>query len=516
MQVADLCNEASLHKNGNGLWEVVGDPTEGALKTLVQKSGLSFDLDSIQKTFPFDSDRKMMSVVTDKNILVKGATEQVLAKSDFILTEEGARPITKQDRKIILDQLHNLAGEALRVLAMAYREDFDSTQITDNEQAEQKLIFVGLVGMIDPAKEGVKEAVMMCHKAGIKINIVTGDFGITAKAIAQKIGLKGDVVLEGKDIWNISDEELTEILTKNREIIFARVKPADKMRIVDLAKKKGEIVAVTGDGVNDAPALKRADIGVAMGVVGTDVSKEAANMVLADDNFASIVRAIKEGRTVYDNLKKFTWFIFSCNIGELVTIFLAIVLMLPSPLSAILILSVNVGTDLFPALALGLEATEPGTMNKKPRTPGVRIMSKSFVGYFVFMGFIIGALVLTSYLITLWQGGWTWGSDLVDGDPLHIKGMSVAFAVLVITQIVNSYNSKSLTTSIFKLKSNYWLHGANLVSLLLVYFIVETSLGQSIMHTTGLEVKEWLLVGALSLLVLVFGESKKLFLNGEK
>lgn len=536
MSTAALCNNASLNKK-EGKWRVLGDPTEGALLTLVEKCGFSLERykNDNERVFEitFDSARKLMTVVVKSNedgkyyVVTKGAPDAVMERSTECLKEGKAANFDQTARDRFHQKNEEMANRALRVLAFAYREltpeeikKFEETEVFEKEETERDLIFLGLVGMIDPPRPEVRDAVKLAKKAHLRVYIITGDHGLTARAIAKQLTIIGDErehkVITGIELNKLKDEELKKDLSnKDLDIIFARVSPEHKLRIVTLLKELGEIVAVTGDGVNDAPALKKADIGIAMGITGTDVSKEASNMVLADDSFSSIISAIKEGRTIYDNLKKFVFYIFSCNIGELITVFLAIALSLPSPLSAILILAINLGTDILPAVALGVDPAEPGLMDKKPRDPKEKIMNKNFVSRFVFIGVVVGLVVMAAYIWSLYRYGWTWGEFLTDEDPIHVKASTVAFALLIIIQMVQAFNARSDRHSVFQLGlfSNKWLLGAIVSSLVLTVIMVEVPFIQGYLHTTSLNPEDWGIIVGSSIIVLVVEEIRKLFVR---
>ena len=374
-QTATLCNNAHHSKRKNR-WGIIGDPTEGALLVATAKNKIKPE--NILKNFkrlqelPFDSERKMMTTI-DRHLKskkvtahLKGAPDQVLKICTHILENGEIIKLTAVKKREILKQNDAMAKQALRVLGFASRELKLGHKQYNKTLIEKKMVFMGLMGMIDPPRPEVYDAVKKAHLAGIKIYVITGDYGATAHAIARKLNIvqtPNVKVITGEDLNKLTERNLLKLLKqKNYELIFARVSPEHKLKIVRALKKQGEIVAMTGDGVNDAPALKRADIGVAMGITGTDVSKEAADMILVDDSFGTIVTAIEEGRTIYQNLKKFVFYIFSCNIGELVTVFTAILLNIPAPLTAVLILAVDLGTDVLPAIALGVDPSEPGIM----------------------------------------------------------------------------------------------------------------------------------------------------------
>lgn len=540
MIAAGICNNAGLVQEDQKTWKVVGDPTEGALLTMVEKSGL--DVELLKKEFeevyeiPFDSTRKRMTVIvkdsrSDKLLaFTKGAPDSVLENCTQVIFNGRVMKIDKDSKQGFLKENEAMAKRALRGLGFAYREitadelnEFQQTKKFTKEQIEKKLIFLGLVGMIDPPRPEVKEAVETAHKAGMRTYIITGDHGLTAEAIGKQLGIinekKKYIILTGEKLNELNDKDLSEHLKdKKLDIIFARVSPEHKLRIVRLLKEAGEIVAVTGDGVNDAPALKRSDIGIAMGITGTDVSKEASNMVLADDSYATIVTAIKEGRTIYDNLKKFVFYIFSSNIGEVLTVFAAILLGLHAPLTAILILCINLGTDVLPAVALGVDPSEPGIMDKPPRSPKARIMNKDFIFRYTYIGIFIGIIVMVVYIWTLYRYGWSWGQPLSDESITFLKGSSIAFVLLVTLQMVNVFNSRSETLSVFKLGlfTNKYLLGAIVLSMLLTIGIVQIPFLQQYLHTTGLDVIDWVIVIASSFIILIVEEIRKTYMRRKK
>lgn len=524
--VSVLCNNATLKQNNND-WEILGDPTEGALLTLAAKTG--FDLSNTRDhnnrlhEIPFDSKRKRMSVIAQNSkskkifAYVKGAPDNILDCCTHIYKDSKKIKLTESIKKELLKQNEKLAQKALRNIGMAIKELPKPQDKYTQEDIEKDLTFIGIVGMIDPARPEVKEAVSLAQKAGIQTYVITGDHGLTAEAIAKQIGMvnssRPHKIITGAELHELSDSQLKQNLQANTDIIFARVDPEHKLRIVSALKELDHIVAVTGDGVNDAPALKKADIGIAMGITGTDVSKEASNMILADDSYSTIVNAIKEGRTIYQNLKKFVFFIFSCNIGELTTIFVAIILGIPAPLTAILILAVDIGTDILPALALGIDPAEKGLMTEPPRNPHKKIMDFKFNTRFIYLGFTIGLVVIGTYIYTLLNYGWTWGQTLAEDDFIHIKGSTMAFTILVLIQMANTFNARSEKKSAFTigLFSNRYLIGAIMISIITVIAFVEVPFFQNWLHTTNLTFNEWLMVAATSLSIFVIEEIRKFF-----
>lgn len=516
LSICKFCTNTTIEEK-NGTWDAVGDPTEAALLTLAMKGEKNIKI-KIQETarlaeFPFDSVRKRMSVIVSsdnkKLVLTKGAPDSILKICTKILIDGKEIDMTEDHRNTIMKKNDAMAAKALRVLAFAQKEIYSAVE--SENQAEEKMVFVGLAGMIDPPRPEVKEAVRLCERAGIRIIIITGDYGQTALAIGKNIGIvKLDTpLISGDELENMSDEKLKKVLSGKGSVIFARIKPEHKLRVVEVLKALGHIVAVTGDGVNDAPALKRADIGVAMGIAGTEVSKEAANMILTDDSFASIVTAVSEGRGIYENLKKFIWFILSCNIGEVLTIFLSIIMFLPSPLSAILILAVNMGTDVLPALALGLEKKESYIMNLPPRNPKKRILHRKFIFRMFSVGLLVSIVVIGVYLWMLMKQGWTIGIFPDESSIMQMKATTAAFAALVLTQLFNALNARSERTSIMKLPVNFHLLGALAISVGLIIGITEIPIFQTLFKTSGLTATEWLVVTLSSSIILIVEELRK-------
>ena len=380
LQSATLASDAHIIREPDGRWDIKGDPTEGALVVAAAKIGL--DKDDLDKQFPrvneipFTSETKRMTTLhtTQQGVIAcsKGALEVILDSCSKQLTDNGETMLDAAGRKAILEAAHRMAGEAMRVLAVASKSN------ATLESAEREMTFLGFVGMIDPPRPEAKAAVQTCENAGIKVVMITGDHPITAQAIARELGiLKAGRVVTGDELEAMTDDEL-EREVQNIEV-YARVSPAHKLRVVTALQKKGQIVAMTGDGVNDAPALKKADIGIAMGITGTDVSKEAAAMTLTDDNFASIVAAVEEGRGIFSNIKKYLMYLLSSNLGEIGLMGVATLAGMPLPLSAVQILYVNLFTDGLPALALAVDPPEKDLMRRKPRNPRTGIFTRPVV-----------------------------------------------------------------------------------------------------------------------------------------
>lgn len=456
-----FCNNASLGK------QEIGDPLELALLKFVGDHGLEVakikKLNRSKFEIPFSSGRKMMSVVNSNIVYTKGAVVEILNKCQ----------ISTQKKNKILKINDGMAKSGLRILALAYKE-LKNNQGFQKENIEKNLNFLVLVALEDPPREGVKTAIDLCHKAKIKVHMITGDYGLTALAIAQEIGLaKGNArVYTGEDLHKMDDQVLKQIL--QNEIVFARVEPGQKLRIVNASQEIGEVVAVTGDGVNDAPALVKADIGISMGKIGTEVAKEAADMILLDDHFSTIVAAIQEGRRIFDNAKKFVFYVFSSNSGELFVALLGIFLGLPAPLIAVQILAIDLGTDVLPSLALGVEKEEPDIMNNPPRAKHERIMNYKMLSRLLFVGLLMAGLALTVFIVCLYQGDWHYGIWIDSNSKLYLTATASTYVVLVFCQVANAFSCRSDKESIFKIGffSNRWLVYAEIVSFILLFGIM--------------------------------------------
>lgn len=505
-----LSNDSRLTDEG---W--VGDPTETALsRWAVENQGLDFNqtLNENKRIaeVPFDSDRKRMSTihqVDNENILyIKGGVDEILSITTQYGLDESVRPITNQDIELIQAKNQEMGEKALRVLAVGYKPV--KGEIKDGDfDLESDIIFLGLVGMIDPARDEVKEAIAQCANAGIRAVMITGDHATTAKAIGEEIKLllPGQKVVTGQELDKMSDDDLFNDV-KNIGV-YARVSPEHKMRIIDAWKKHGEIVAMTGDGVNDAPALKKADIGAAMGVVGTEVAKGAADMVLTDDNFATVVSAVKEGRRIKDNIKKAISYLLSCNMGELFTLLLATLLAWETPLLAIHILWINLVTDSLPALALGIDPAEEDIMDRQPDRSN-SLFTKPMAYRTVYQGMMIGVLTTLGFVI---GNGWLFG---LEGNVE--MGRTMAFAVLGFSQLAHSLNIHSPHASVFKtMFKNKSLIQAILVNVTMMLVVLLVPAVQNIFKLVSLDLMHWVLIIVLSLVPIPLVELlKKLKLNG--
>jgi Ca2+-transporting ATPase len=532
LQAALLCNDAQLERelaNGDSSvenWRMVGDPTEGALVVAAAKADLWKDRG--EKVYPrlaevpFDSERKRMSTIhsvpedAGEGALkpwieglgpyvayVKGAPDIILGLCTRVLEDGREFPLDEGRRQRILEINAALASNALRVLGVAYRSLSEIPKDPTPEAVERDLVFMGLAGMIDPARPEVKEAIAMARSAGIKTAMVTGDYKNTAVAIAQELDLitHEGRVLTGAELNEMDEAALAEIAEEVD--VYARVSPQHKVKIVEALKMRGHVVAMTGDGVNDAPALKRANIGVAMGITGTDVSKETADMVLTDDNYASIVSAVEEGRIIYSNIRKFVYYLLSCNMGEIMVIFLAMLAGLPLPLTAIQLLVLNLITDGAPALALGLEKGDPDIMERPPRPVEEPVINRQMVWGIVVQTIAITAATMIAFIIGLRRF------------PDNLSAaQTMAFATLSISELFRAYTSRSERSSLFAIGvlSNKYMQWAVLASLVILLSIIYVPFLDPIFDTTSLGLNEWLVMLPLILVPSIAAEINKSFL----
>jgi len=496
-----LCNDAKLRDDS-----VIGDPTEGALLVLAAKSGLSIDQERAHSSriaeIPFDSKHKFMASFHHDGsrirIYVKGAPEVLLDRCNTLLTAQGSSPLTKDERSTLLDQGEIMARDSLRVLAVASAtlpaDVFDPRG--DLLEHVQNLTFVGLAGLLDPPRPETREAIALCAQAGIQVKMITGDHKTTASAVAEMLGITGGAVT-GTEIDAMSDAALSEKIESTG--VFARVAPEHKVRLVDALQRCGHVVAMTGDGVNDAPAVQHAHMGIAMGATGTDVTKEAADMVLMDDNFATIVRAVREGRTIFDNIGKFVRFQLSTNIGAMLTVGIAPILGMPLPFTAIQILWVNIIMDGPPAIALGVDPTRPGIMNEPPRGITEQLLNWRLLVRLAGLGTImtLGTLGVLYYA-------------LGTGTALHAT--TLAFTTFVLFQVFNVFNARSGSGSAFTsylfTNRNLWLALVAVLSLQVA--AVHWPPAQTVFTTTALSPGDWLLASSVAASILVIEEIRKL------
>ncbi|MFS1518316.1 calcium-translocating P-type ATPase, SERCA-type [Bacillus sp. SCS-151] len=491
-----LCNHAQINEKDNQ-FIVDGDPTEGALAVAAMKGKLSKhqlqEEFKIIKEFPFDSSRKMMSIIaSDKQgkqyVITKGAPDVLLKQCDSILWNDKKQLLNNNYRNEVEKSIARLANQALRTIAIAYKPIPSNNKISMETEAEKDLVFIGLQGMIDPPRPEVKQAVKECHEAGIKTIMITGDHVNTAQAIAKQINILPEhgLVLDGSSLSSMSVEELEEIV--DDVYVFARVSPEHKLKIVKALQQQGHIVAMTGDGVNDAPAIKAADIGISMGITGTDVAKESSSLVLVDDNFATIKAAIKEGRNIYENIRKFIRYLLASNVGEILVMLFAMILALPLPLVPIQILWVNLVTDGLPAMALGLDQPEENVMKRRPRSATEGVFARGLAWKVISRGFLIGIVTLIAFIITYSR------------NPNELQyAQSIAFATLVMAQLIHVFDCRS-ERSIFERKpfENIYLVFAVLSSILLLMVVIYLPSLQVIFHTSSIMLIDWLLILGLS------------------
>ena len=469
-----------------------GNPTEAAIMQKASEMGIRKHTENRIDEIPFDSERKLMSVMVpyfgENRIITKGAAEILLGKCSHIVKDGKMQVLEEADTRNILSRVDKMGREALRVIAVAYR-DTKLTRINENG-----LVFVGLVGMMDPPRPEVESSVKECIRAGIRPVMITGDNKVTAKAIAKNVGISGDAIL-GEELSRKSDEEIC------RYSIFARVTPTDKMRIVKAFKKQGEIVAMTGDGVNDAPALKAADIGCSMGKRGTDVAKEASDLVLADDNFATIVSAVKEGRGIFENIKKSIQFLLSSNIGEIITIFLGMIFGWDPPLIAIQLLWVNLVTDSLPAIALGLDPVDKKIMERKPRDPKKSLFADGLWATICVEGGMIGGLALLAFSL---------GFNVMSANDICVA-RTMAFCVLSISQLFHAFNMRSDDSVInYRFVENKVLVFSLILGILMQFFVVSIPSFAVIFKVCALNFAQWTAVGILSVMPLFVVELQKM------
>jgi sodium/potassium-transporting ATPase subunit alpha len=524
-----LCNNARRVRGREDQGLFSGDPTEAALAEFAHAYGHKVGEGATGERFPrmselpFDADRKRMSTIHwvegKLAAFVKGAPEFVLPLCDRALLHGNTFLMTPSEREKVLAQSRAFAHQAYRVLAVATRDIEQGPEALTVDAVERDLVFLGLVAMMDPPHKEVPEAVARCRQAGIRVIMITGDHPLTALAVARKVGLvpaesnagsaPSITLIEGEQLDTLSDEDLRTLLVPSPkgapDPVFARMAARHKMRIVSQFKEMGEVVAVTGDGVNDAPALHKADIGIAMGVAGTDVAKETADMILLDDNFATIVAAIEEGRAVYSNIRKFVTYVLASNVPEIVPYLGYGLFAIPLPLTVPQILAVDLGTDMVPALALGAEPPHAGLMDTPPRPRSERLLSLPLLlRAYVFLGLIEAVIAMSAFFWFLRAHGWTWGTPLDWSDPLYRQATTVTFAAIIIAQVANVFACRSERISIFRLGflSNPFILWGIAVELALLALIVYTPLGNLVFGTEPLPLWAWgpLLLGAIGLL----------------
>jgi sodium/potassium-transporting ATPase subunit alpha len=499
-----------VEQDGREVW--LGDPMEVALVEGAPSDGAVFtQLDEI----PFDTERKRMSVICDTPqglmLYCKGAPESVLPLCSEILLQEKCLPLDEASRASLLSAHERMTERGLRVLALVYRR-----LPQHSAQRESELIFAGLVGLVDPPREAVPEAIRTCREAGIRVIMITGDHPQTASALAREIGLaQTPLAVTGDKLRNMSDTDL-QLLLDEPELLFARTSADQKMRIVQALQRKGEIVAVTGDGVNDAPALKCADIGIAMGISGTDVAKESADIILLDDNFATIVVAIEEGRAVFDNLRKFLIYILTHNVAELVPYLAFVLFRIPLPLTVIQILAVDLGTDTLPALALGAEKPDPDIMLRPPRPSSERLLNReSLLRAYLFLGPLEAIAALAAFFFVLHGGGWKLGSVLGYHDNLYLQATTACLSAIIAMQVVNVFLCRHPVMSVFSRgqRRNRLIGYGIIFELLLLVLIVYTPWGNALFGTAPLNANVWLFIISLAPGMLLLEELRKVLVR---
>lgn len=509
MSIGALSND-SLLRQEDGLYKIMGDPTEGALLTLAGKKGLKKN--ELEEKYPrieeipFDSDRKMMSTFHENFIenkivsFTKGAPDLIIDRCDKKLVDGKVSEFTEEEKKLVLDKNIDFAKSALRTLAYAFKQYDELPSEIESENIENNMIFVGITGTIDPARPEAKAAIKECKTAGITPIMITGDHLETAYAIAEDLGIANDhnQAMLGKELNTLDPEEIREVVKTKR--VFARVSPENKVQIVEALKANGHIVSMTGDGVNDAPALKKADIGVAMGITGTGVAKNTAEVILMDDNFATIVHAVEEGRIIYNNIKNFVSFLLSCNIGEVLIVFLAILFGLPVPLTPIQLLWLNLVTDSFPALALGVEKGADDIMEEKPREPNEAIIDKK-------SGLVIGVQAVAITLATL--GAYLFGIKVYGLDSEGSR--TLAFATLITAELLRAFSARSSDHTLreigfFSNKYMVYATGLSFGLLLIVLYIPALA---NLFEVIPPSLKDWAVIIILSLIPVIAGELRK-------
>ncbi len=534
LEIAALCNGAKLDppSERNKNWSVIGDPTDGALLVAALKSNVSVP-DALEKkpiihVLPFSFERKRMTTVHSLNgdilVYTKGAPRNILDLCTRLLVEGKIEELNSEKMMWIESRIHEFATEGLRVIAVAYKQ-MPKTMYSKDAEFESELVFVGLAAMRDPPRMEVKDAVLKAKQEGVQTVIITGDYGPTAEAIAKEDAIVDRdccQVIRGIDLDDLSDQAVIDEVRKGN-VIFARVAPEQKLRIVKALKSSGEIVAVTGDGANDAPSLKEADIGVAMGASGTDVAREAADIVLLDDSFASIVKAIESGRAIYENIRKFIVYVFSHNWAELIPFVLYAGLGFPLPLLVVQVLAIDLAIDVIPSLALSREPAELGIMEEPPRSIKERLFTRKVLLRSIFIGVIIATGAIIGCLNVWATGGWhigmavptDWhfGGSLPNNNPIYLKGVTMMFAGIVVAQAGNVLACRTSKQSIVKtsLKNNKWIIVGIIAQLSILAFLVYVPLMNSVFGTEPLGIFDWAFLLSLAVIVVLAEEIRKFF-----
>lgn len=529
-QTSILCSTANIFSpdQTKKAWSISGDPTEGALLVMAEKAYYSTSEQRkkypLLKRFPFESIRKRMSSIHSINginrAFVKGSPKEIISLSTHIMINQRPVEINNSWKKQLLTIVDDMAKDGLRILALAYKDiniHTDLNKLT-NDVVERELTLIGITAMYDPPRPEVEGSITLCREAGIRVIMITGDYEITALSIAKQVGIitsNNAKVITGTMLTSMSDEHLKKEL--EGEVVFARVNPEHKFRIVNALKNLGNIVAVTGDGVNDAPALKRANIGIAMGIRGTDVAKEAADMILSDDNFASIVAGIEEGRAVFDNIRKFITYIFAHLVPEVVPFAVYAIFRTPVPITPLQILAIDLGTETLPALALGTEKPEKGIMNIPPRANTKGLIDKSVLlrGY-AWLGLLNATFIMIAYFWILFRGGWQPGMQLESNDlsftnPLHLEAVTIVFVGIIVLQFANLLTIRSETRSTFQIGffSNKLIFLGIGSSIIFTAALIYIPFFQKIFNTTGLGIMEWSVLFLFSIVIFLIEEFRK-------
>jgi len=510
LKASTLCNDSKLFSD-NGKWKVSGDTTEGALLVAAAKGGITEgELKGFERVdeLPFTSERKRMttvhSVPGERKMFVsmKGAPEIVLARCRYILKNGKVVKLSKEERQKILAINEKMASEAFRNLAVAYKEELSVPDVLNEEEFEKDFVFLGLVGMIDPPRQEVKDALRLCREAGIKVVMITGDHKLTAVAVAKELGIinGNSMILTGTELEVLSDTEFDRIVEDVR--VYARVSPEHKMKIVKALKNKGYVVAMTGDGINDATALKMADIGIAMGITGTEVTKETSDMILADDNFSTIVNAVSEGRRIFDNIKKYLTFLLQCNISEIAIMLIATLVGLPLPLTAIQLLWVNLTTDGLPALALGIDPPDKDIMKRKPRALKSSLMEKrEFLIYFMILPAVLTMILLSNFM-------WTLGHEGL------VAARTEILTTIIVCELAIALSCHSLNKPIIKAApfSNKYLWYAVIGSFLMQLIVLYVPIAHEAFDVTYPTLQDWTLAAMSAIIIFAVVEISKHFI----
>jgi len=524
LEAAALCNGAKIDppSDRNRAWSVIGDPTDGALLVAALKYGLNIQDALAEKpiidVLPFSFERKRMTTVhrlkDEVYVYTKGAPRNILDVCNKILVDDKVEELKEENLMRVETRIHEFANKGLRVIAVAYRK-LSGKAYTKGDEIEKDLIFIGLCAMRDPPRLEVKDAVLKAKQAGIKTVIITGDYGPTAQYIAQEVGIVEAAcceIVRGVDLEDLRDDDIVDRVKKGN-VLFARVSPEQKLRIVEVIRESGEVVAVTGDGANDAPSLKEADIGVAMGVSGTDVAREAADIVLLDDSFESIVKAVESGRAIYENIRKFIVYVFSHNWAQLIPYVLYVLLGIPLPLLVVQILAIDLAIDVVPSLALSRELPEAGIMQEPPRSIKERLFTSKVFLRSLYIGVIIAVGAMVGCLSAWMAGGWRFGMPLPSDSPVYIKGVTMTFAGIVVAQVGNVLACRTSKVSIFKTKlsTNKWIVLGIVAQLSILSFLIYVPLMQQFFGTTALGIWDWMFLASLALMVVFAEEIRKFF-----